>query len=187
MKIKKIHTASLKVFGLSLLFASLLLACEKKDPSTGITPDYKQNSGTGGNPNQNNPTVTGTTTLTNPATENSSILAGGTGWSNPTCPSTNSLALKGVNGETQVTLTFANTIVSQTYTIGTVPSANVCGMTVINAPNQPTGLTWIGKSGLVTVNTTSTAINATFTSIQCTQPTFIYPVVSVSGTLSCSQ
>ncbi len=187
MQIEKKHITSFKVLGLGLFFAAMLLACEKKDPSTGITPDYKQNSGTGGNPNQNNPTVTGTTTLTNPATENSSILVGGTGWSNPTCPSTNSLALKGVNGETQVTLTFANTIAAQVYTVGTVPSASICAMTVVNAPNQPAGITWIGKSGLVTVSTTSTAISATFTSIQCTQPTFIYPVVSVSGTLSCSQ
>lgn len=188
MKNGRIDSAYFKALGLTLIFSSLLLlACEKKDPSTGITPDYKQNSGTGGNPNQNNPTVTGTTTLTNPATENSSLLVGGSGWSNPTCPSTNSLALKGINGETQVTLSFASTIKTGTFLVGTVTSASVCALTIVNAPNQPVGVSWIGNGGQVVVNITGTSINATFTSIQCTQPTFIYPVVSASGTLSCSQ
>ncbi len=187
MKNKTTHTVSFKFFGLALLVALAILACEKKEPFNGVTPDYKENAGTGGNPNQNNPTVTGTTTLSNPATENSSLIVGGSGWSNPTCPSTNSLALKGINGETQVTLSFAGTITSGTFAVGAVASSSVCALSVVNAPNQPTGITWIGKGGQVTVNIAGTSINATFNSIQCTQPTFIYPVVSVSGTLSCSQ
>jgi len=187
MKKFKINAIYLKFFGLTLLTASLFFSCEKKEPFNGVAPDYKENSGTGGNPNQDNPTVTGTTTLSNPATENSSIITGGSGWSNPTCISTQSLALKGVNGETSITLSFANTITSDTFNIGPVPGSKVCALTVLNAPDQPVGITWIGKSGKVIVNITGTAINATFNSIQCTQPTFIYPVVSVSGTLSCSQ
>jgi hypothetical protein len=169
------------------IFACVFVACEKKK-SSGITPDYKQNSGTGGNPNQNNPTVTGTSTLTNPATQNTSLLVGGTGWSNPTCPSTNSLTLKGVNGETQVTLNFASAIVAGTYTIGAVPtSTTICAMTVVNAPGQPVGLIWVGTGGQVAINITPTSINATFNSIKCTQASFIYPTVSVSGTLACAQ
>ncbi|HQQ94804.1 MAG TPA: hypothetical protein PLQ93_09630 [Bacteroidia bacterium] len=177
---------SLKLIALSLAGLAVILACEKKS-SSGIGPDYKQNSGTGGNPNQNNPTVTGSSTLTNPATQNSSMLVGGTGWSNPTCPSTNSLALKGDNGESQVTLTFSTAIITGTYNIGPVPGPSVCAMSVVNAPGQPAGIVWIAKTGMVSVNTSTSAINASFIGIQCTQPNFIYPVVSVSGTLSCSQ
>jgi hypothetical protein len=187
MKNNTLQTTYFKLFGLVLLFTSLLMACEKKEPFNGISPDYKENAGTGGNPNQNNPTVTGTTTLSNPATENTSLIVGGSGWSNPTCPSTNSLALKGINGETQVTLSFAGTITSDTFNIASVPGPKMCALSVLNAPNQPAGITWVGKNGKVIVNITNTAINATFSGIQCTQPTFIYPVVSVSGTLSCSQ
>jgi hypothetical protein len=187
MKNRRLAPLYFKVLGLSLVFATLFLACEKKEPSKGITPDYKQNSGTGGNPNQNNPTVTGTTTLTNPATENTSLLVGGTGWSNPTCPSTNSLALKGINGDTQVTLNFASAISSGTYNVGALASGSICMLTVVNAPGQPVGVSWKGNNGKVYVNISGTSINATFNSIQCTQPQFIYPAVSVSGTLSCSQ
>ena len=164
----------------------LFIACEKKK-SNGISPDYRENAGTGGNPNTNNPTVTGTNTLTNPATQNSGFVVGGTGWTNPTCGSTNSVTLKGLNGETEVTLTFASTITSGTYAIGSVPGNSVCAMTVLNAPSQPAGILWVGKSGQVSVNTSTASINAFFTSIQCTQASFIYPVVSVSGNLGCSQ
>lgn len=175
------------VLGVLILAILSVSSCEKKDPNNGVSPDYKQNAGTGSNPNQNNPTVTGTSTLTNPATKNTNLLVGGSGWSNPTCPSTASLVLKGINGETEVVLSFASNIVSGTYQIGPAPSPSVCAMTVVNAPEQPAGVTWIGKSGQVVVNTSSVSITANFSSIPCVQPSFIYPVVSVSGTLACAQ
>lgn len=176
------------VLGVLILAVLAVSSCEKKDPSNGISPDYKQNAGTGSNPNQNNPTVTGTSTLTNPATKNTNLVVGGSGWSNPTCPSTASLVLKGINGETEVVLSFASAIISSgTYAIGALPSGSVCAMTVLNAPEQPAGVTWIGKSGQVVVNTNSVSITANFSSIPCVQPSFIYPVVSVSGTVACAQ
>ena len=49
----------------------ILFSCTKKE-ITGITPDYKENAGTAGNPNVNNPTVTGGTLAINTATQNSS-------------------------------------------------------------------------------------------------------------------
>lgn len=188
MHFPRISFGIAKSLSLLAVMALCFLACEKKDPKNGISPDYKQNSGTGGNPNQNNPTVTGTSTLTNPATKNTSLLVGGSGWSNPTCPSTASLVLKGINGETEVILSFGSPIIqSGSYAIGALPSGSICAMTVLNAPEQPAGISWIGKGGMVTVNTNSVSITANFSSIQCTQPSFIYPVVSVSGTVACAQ
>lgn len=172
--------------GATILVVILLLSCTKKT-SNGISPDFKTNSGTGGNPNANNPTVTGTTSATNPATDNSSLYINGSGWSNPTCGSTNSLTLKGINGVIDVSLTFASAPSTGTYNIGAVAGPGICSMRLLNAPNQPSGIVWIGKSGLVTVNTSTSSINATFTSIRCTQESFSLPEVSVSGALGCSQ
>lgn len=187
MEHSAISARSRKVLGVLILAILSLSSCEKKDPKNGVSPDYKQNSGTGSNPNQNNPTVTGTSTLSNPATKNTNLLVGGSGWSNPTCPSTASLVLKGINGQTEVVLSFATVVATGTYAIGALPSGSVCAMTVLNAPEQPAGVTWIGKSGQVIVNTNSVSITANFSSIPCTQPSFIYPVVSVSGTVACAQ
>ena len=50
----------------------ILLSCEKKkDDPNRISPTYKEESpyGTAGNPNVNNVTVTGTSTITYPATD----------------------------------------------------------------------------------------------------------------------
>jgi hypothetical protein len=166
----------------SLLSAAfILLACEKKR-SEGIAPTY----GTTGNPNPGHQTVTGTTTSTNPATTNTSLRVEGGGWSNPTCPSTNSVMLKGVNGATEVILSFATTMKTATYAIAATPQGNsACAMTVLNAPGQPAGTVWYGQSGQVVVNTTTASINASFSNVVCTQKTFNFPMVTVSGALSC--
>ncbi len=169
---------------LSLVLIAGFLACEKKK-STGITPTY----GATGNPNPGDQTVTGTTTYSNPATENSSLFVGGSGWTNPTCGSTNSVILKGFNGSIEVTLSFASSIRSGTYAIASSPSGTTaCALTILNAPNQPAGIVWYGKSGSIAVTTSSSAINANFiNSVVCAQQNFNFPTVSVSGGLGCSQ
>ncbi len=159
-----------------------LFACDKKDP-VGIGPGY----GTTGNPNPNNQTTTGSTTYSNPATENTVQDIGGIGWSNPTCGTTNSLTLKGYNGVIDATLTFPSSIKNGIYTISQGGEANTCALTILNARNQPSGIVWYGKSGLVTVSTSSNNIDAAFSGIVCTQLGFNYPTVSASGKLSCSQ
>jgi hypothetical protein len=167
---------------LFLTSAVLFISCQKKE-STGIAPTY----GTTGNPNPGNQTVTGSTTFSNPATENSSQPVGGPGWSNPTCGSTNSMTLKGFSDDTDVTLNFAAPIKTGTYAVGSAPSGTVvCALTLVNAAGQPKGIIWYGRSGSVVVNTTSTSISAAFTNIVCTQQTFNYPQVIVSGNLGCS-
>src|SRR5687768_4317430 len=143
----------LKKITLSLFFVACLafFACEKKK-SEGIAPTY----GATGNPNPNSQTVTGTTTHSNPATENTSMIVGGSGWTNPTCGSTFSITLKGYNGSSDVTLSFASVIKTGNYVIAATPSGtSSCAMTIVNAPNQPAGIVWYGKSGTVAVNSSS--------------------------------
>lgn len=175
------------ISGFAIISAVLVFSCAKKKDNGAITPTYKEDAtGTGGNPNVGNQTVTGTATLTNPATTNSSLLVGGNGWSNPTCISTNSITLKGVNGSIDVTLNFLFPPTTGTYAIASNPGPMACSMIVNNAPNQPSGIVWYGKTGQVVVNTTTTAINASFSGVVCTQQNFNFPTVGVSGNLGCN-
>lgn len=174
------------IAGLAVIL-SISISCKDKNSKNAITPDY----GATGNPYPNNQTVTGSTTFTSPATQNTSFEAGGIGWSNPSCISTASLALRSTEGLTDVLLTFASpppTGTVSTYAIGGTPGTGVCALTVINAPDQPAGVVWYGKSGTVSVSTTSTSINAALGSgIVCTQKDFNFPHVVVTGVLGCSQ
>src|SRR4051812_3381769 len=105
------RTPTMKNFlGLTVfaLLLSVAVSCGKKTDKNAITPDY----GATGNPNPNNQTVTGATSYSNPATKNSSLLVGSSGWSNLTCASTSSATLKGSNGTTDVTLSFPGAAVS---------------------------------------------------------------------------
>ncbi|MDI1353538.1 MAG: hypothetical protein PSX36_01380 [bacterium] len=164
-----------------LIVLAVSMACEKKGNPDAITPDYSAT----GNPNPNNQTVTGTSSYTNPATQNSSLLVGSLGWSNLTCASTNSTTLKGNNGVTDVTLAFSSAAKTGTYAIASQVSIGSCVMTILNAPNQPAGIVWQGYSGSVSVTTSTAGINAIFANVVCTQKTFNFPTVAASGTLSC--
>lgn len=161
----------------------LVISCEKKNNSNAIAPDFSAT----GNPNPNNQTVTGSNTYTNPATENSSFVVGGIGWSNPTCISTGSTSLRGTFGTTEVVLTFLGAATGGTYAITTQPTANSCALQAINVPNQPAGVLWYGRSGTVVVSTNSTSIGAQLMNAVCTQSTFNFPIVGVSGNINCSQ
>ena len=177
----------LALSSLTLFLSLFLLSCEKKDNS-GISPSYKEEQGTGGNPFPNNPTVTGTSTLSNPATQNSSLLVGGTGWSNPTCASTFTTTLQGINGSIVVTLSFFAPPSTGTLAIAAAPTqTQLCSMSAANVPNQPSGIVWYAQSGLVSVVTsTSGAVSAAFSGIVCTQQTFNFPTVTLSGQLGCN-
>jgi len=168
--------------GLVLLLC-IVFSCEKKNNSAAISPDY----GATGNPNPNNQTVTGSNTFTNPAIENSSFVVGDIGWSNPSCVSTGSTSLRATKGLTEVVLTFSGVATTNTYNISSQPAANSCKLEILNAPGQPAGIMWYGRSGSVIVTTTSTSINAQLLNAVCTQSTFNFPLVTVSGNLGCSQ
>lgn len=181
---KKIKIIAITCIAVS---AIVFFACNKKTDNNAIKPDYKtQATGTGGNPNAGNATQTGSVPITNPASENSSLNCGGSGWLNPSCASSGSLTLKGISGSVEVTLSFNSVPVTGQYNISTVSGPTNAQLTVVNAPNQPSGITWYAKSGVVSVNTNSTSINATFTGIQCVQSNFNFPVVSVTGNVGCN-
>lgn len=170
-----------------IVFSLAFFACHKKKDQ-GNGPGFKDENGTGGNPFVNQ-TTTSSPTSTNPAIQNSSLLVGGVGWTNPSCASTQSLVLKGLNGTVEVTLTFLNIPVTGNYSIAPQPSANqACSMSVVNAPNQPAGVTWYAKSGVVSVvyNTSSNSISASFAGIPCFQDAYTFPQVTVSGNLGCN-
>ncbi|MCA6437476.1 MAG: hypothetical protein IM600_10235 [Bacteroidetes bacterium] len=166
-----------------------IFACKKKTDNGAITPTYKEQAvGTAGNPNVGNQTVTGTNTLTNPATSNSQLIAGGSGWLNSACVTSNSLSVKGTNGTTNVTITFGTILPmgSTTLQVASVPVGNsACSIQIDNAPNQPSGITWFGKAGTVVVQTATTGISAQCIGVQCVQQNFNFPTVSLSGSVSC--
>ena len=175
--------------GLALTLTLVFIACTKKKDNKAITPTYKEEAnGTGGNPTKNEVTVTGTATnITNPASSNSSIQTGGSGWSNPSCITTSSLSIKGVNGSTDVTVNFAAPPTAGTYQVGANVGVGYCTVVVSNAPNQPGGIVWYGKTGSVSVTTPSTGgIGATLNNVSCVQQTFNFPQVTVNGGIGCN-
>jgi hypothetical protein len=180
-------------FSITAILAFTLIlffvACTKKNSdANAITPTYREDAtGTGGNPNKNEVTVTtGTSTNTNPASANSSIQTGGLGWSNPSCISTTSLSLKAQNGGADVTVSFATPPTVGTYQVSQNVGAGYCTVVVNNAPNQPAGIVWYGKTGSLSVSTTSTGINATLNSVVCVQQNFNFPTVTVNGNIGCN-
>jgi hypothetical protein len=179
---------------LLLLVVSLFCFCDKKliDPApetsgsnssaaiskTSSTYSYSTNSATlSGPPNSY---------FTNPATQNSSLLVGGAAWSYLGCAATSSVTLKAINGNINVTIDFLFPPSTGTYAIASSPGPASCMLKVLNAPNQPAGITWYAQSGQVVVNTTSTSISASFSVIPCTQQNFNFPIVSASGNISCN-
>jgi hypothetical protein len=183
---KKISILSLACVTVAAL---VFFACSKKSTDDTIKPTYKDAAtGTGGNPNAGNATQTGSVPITNPASENSSLNCGGAGWNNPSCASSGSLTLQGVSGSVKVTLSFNQIPVSGNYNVSNVSGPSNVQVVVENAPGQPSGVTWYGKQngGVVSVNSSSASINATFSGIQCVQSNFNFPVVSVSGNVGCN-
>lgn len=169
-----------------VLVIGFTLSCKDKNSSNAIKPDYSAT----GNPYPDNQTVTGSTTFTSPATQNTSLLVGDIGWSNPTCSSSQSLSLKGIKDAIQVVLVFnpaLNSSSSGTYAITSGGlTQNTCQLTVLNAPNQPAGVYWYAKSGSVAVTTSTNSINANLINVVCTQKDFNFPQVSVTGVLGCN-
>ncbi len=190
---KSIYT----ITGVVAIATLVLFACKKKQDDT-IHPTYKEDAtGTASNPQPNNVTVTGTSTVTNPATENSAIAVGGGGWSNVSCASTNSLFLKSVNGDTEVTINFALPIAvgNATYNVASSPGVGAVSIIVTKAPNQPSGAIWYGRSGLISVTGYSitgppigfyASAVITGTGVSCVQSTFNFPQVTLTGVLGCN-
>lgn len=165
------------------ILLGIMFSCKEKNSNNAIRPGY----GATGNPYPEQQTVTGSTTYTSPATKNTSLRVGDIGWSNPSCISTGSTALRATKGDIDVILSFSGPVTSNTYAIAGTPGVGSCALTLSNAPDQPAGVFWYAKSGSVVVTTTSTSINANLIGVVCTQKEFNFPQVVVSGVLGCSQ
>lgn len=168
----------------SLLFVIgiIIFSCKKKT-STGVSPGY----GNSKNPTTTGQTVTGNTTYTNPATENTSVFIG-SGFRFKKCSETNSLSIitdKEIS--LQISVQFNTTIAkSGTFAVASIPSDQACAVTVLNAPNQPEGVLWYGQKGEVVVTVDASGIKANLKDVVCTQKTFNFPQVLVSGLTSCT-
>ena len=129
-----------------------------------------------------------TSTLCNAATQSTSLNIEQLGWFFASCGTTDSLSLIGFKNLCSAKLDFPKSIISGTYVIA--PSASVqglCALTVSCVPQQPTISTWYGQSGIVIVSKSSTSISAIFSNIICAQKSFSFPIVNVSGSLTCYQ
>jgi hypothetical protein len=190
---KLIFPSLLLLIGAGIFF---IVSCDKKGPNSqqAIAGTYKEHStGTAANPNIGVVMVTGTATLTNPATQNSSMIVGGAGWTNPTCASSGSVV-----GSTGVTLSgylqgtstsvkiFFSNIPPQGTTNYNLSATGFPRMEIYNAVGQPEDITWYSKAGTLTVLTTTANITASFSNVQCLQKTYLFPVVTVSGQLGCN-
>ena len=185
------------IFTLFLLIVLSFTLCKKKEESalpastttttTGPTNTTTTGSSTTTSTGTSSTTVTGTTSTGNQATQNSALIVGGAGWSYDAC-SVNPNTLKAYNGTTQVQIEFGGgTINSMTYAFTSgLPAPGQARMTVIDAPGQPSGITWYSKNGTVSVTTGTAGTTATFSNIGCVQQTYLFPMVTVSGTLTCN-
>ena len=165
-----------------IIVLGITFSCKDKNNKGAITPDY----GSTGNPYPNNQTVTGSTTFTSPATKNTSFIVGDIGWSNPSCISTSSTALRATKDNIDVIITFGSAVSTGTYAISATTGSNSCVLTAYNVPDQPTGVYWYGKGGSVVVTISATSINAKLQNVVCTQKEFNFPQVLISGAIGCS-
>lgn len=124
--------------------------------------------------------------ILNPASQNSTITIGGTGWIYSGC-TTNSNTLTAYNGNTAAQLVLGGGVPSNgNYSlIAGIPLSGQARLIITSAPNQPNGVSWYSQSGLVSVTTGTTGIVATFSNVPCSQASFTFPIVTASGTLTC--
>jgi hypothetical protein len=178
-----------KIFFSALCFvafsALLIVSCKLKNNDK-ITPTYRnQSTGTGANPNMNVVTVTGEVPVSNPATQNSSLQVSTAGW-NFDSYATHPTYFKAQNGTTTIMIQFSGNITAGTFNLTAgPPGAGQARIIVYNAPGQPAEITWYSKSGTVTVTGTIPNFNATFSNVPCVQLNYLFPVVTVSGSVIC--
>jgi hypothetical protein len=180
---KKILTSA-TIIGLTGL---ALFSCINKN-NDNITPTYRnQSTGTGANPNINVVTVTGHQTVGDPATQNSSFQVAGSmlGWSFEGCGSHPNMFVTS-NGSTTIRIIFNGPITAGTFALtSSTPNAGQAQMIITSAPGQPNDISWYSKGGTITVTPFGSGYSATFSNIQCTQQNYIFPVVTISGGVSC--
>jgi len=118
----------------------------------------------------------------NPATQNTNFIIGGSGWS---CGIQSSTFTATYNSS-QVKFIFnSNAPQNGQYTMASTAAPGACAVTLLNAPDQPAGILWFGKSGTVTVSFSNSAFYVSFLNAVFTQKNFNFPAVTASAALAC--
>lgn len=186
----------LSAFSILAIASIIFISCKSKNDSDAITPTYKDESGTGGNPNITNVTTTGTIATTS-TQQNSSMTNVGIGstWLSYGCQA-GQTCLTNVNTSTQTTITvcFLNPPTAGTYQLvssNAQLTATKAFMTVSNPPSQDAGSVWYSGAGNITVSLSVVtppaipSITATFSNIACYKTPGSFYSVSVSGQVGC--
>lgn len=171
----------------------IFISCKSKNDSSAITPTYKEEGGTGGNPSITNVTTTGTVATTATAYQNSSMTNVGLGgtWSSVGCSGQSCITVTNSSLGTSITLCFSAPPTAGSYVLVSTQAAltgttGKAFMTVNNPTSQPTGTSWYSVGGSVTVTVSGGgAVTATFTNIGCLQSGSAFPTVTVSGQVGC--
>ena len=184
---KKIILSTLAIL---LLGSIIFLSCKSKNDSNAITPTYKEEAGTGGNPHITKVTTTGTVATTSTAFQNSSMTGVGTGgtWASVGCSGATCLSITNSSSNTTISLCFSSPPTAGTYQLVSTQSALAAGkalLTVTNPTGQPTGSIWYSAAGSVVVSSAGTSITGTFANIACLQSGSMFPTVTVSGQVGC--
>lgn len=187
---KKIILSTLSVIAVTSI---IFISCKSKNDGDAITPTYKQDAGTGGNPKTTDVTTTGTIVTTGNMQSSSMYSVGiGSTWqssgcSGQTCLEVNSPTSQGGTGTT-VTLCFLTAPTAGTYQLVSSMSLLAPGkacMTVFNPTGQDANTTWYSSGGTVNVTVNAPSITATFANVACYQPTNSFYSVTVSGQVGC--
>ena len=180
----------LSAFSVLVIGCLVFISCKSKNDSGAITPTYKEEAGTGGNPNITNVTTTGTVSTTSGAFQDSQMTGIGVGgsWSSVGCSGLTYLQVTNSSLGTTVRIDFSTTPTAGTYQL--VSSSTQLGpgkalLTVTNPTGQPSGTTWYSAGGSVSVTVNAPSITAAFSNISCLQSGTNFPVVTVSGQVGC--
>jgi len=192
-KIKKMKKIILSALSVLILGSIIFISCKSKNDSKAITPTYKEDAGTGGNPSITNVTTTGTVATTSTAYQNSSMTNVGSGgtWSSVGCSGQSCITVNNSSTNTSITICFSAPPAAGTYQLVNSQSAlagttGKAFMTVTNPTGQPTGSVWYSVAGSVVVGPiTGTGITATFNNIACLQASSAFPTVTISGQVGC--
>ena len=180
----------LSTFSVLVIGCLVFISCKSKNDADAITPTYKGEAGTGGNPNITNVTTTGTVSTTSGAYQDSQMSGIGVGgsWSSVGCSGQACLTVSNSSLGSNVTVCFSSAPTAGTYQL--VSSTSQLGpgkavLTVSNPTGQPTGTTWYSAGGTVVVTINAPSITAAFNNVACIQAGTNFPVVTVSGQVGC--
>ncbi len=180
----------LSAFSILVIGCLVFISCKSKNDADAITPTYKEEAGTGGNPNITNVTTTGTVSTTSGAFQDSQMTGIGVGgsWSSVGCSGQSCITVNNTGLGSSVTICFSTAPTAGTYQLvssTTQLGPNKAVLSINNPSGQPTGTTWYSVGGSVVVTVNAPSITASFNNVDCLQAGTNFPVVTVSGQVGC--